>query len=135
MTTNAEFVAGLRELADWFEANPEIPAPCDPDIGHYSMETKEDAAKVLRALSPCDKTYSDEMLSIHRKFGAVTLKFAFWRKEVCVKKVVGKREVPEVKLPAEPAEPERIIPAHVEEITEWDCGPLLGKDENASQSA
>lgn len=123
MTTAAEYANGLRELADWIEAHPDIPLP-PTYFNNYSMDTKEDAAKCLKALKPCRKEYSGEMFSLSREFGVIKLKFTFYRNAVCTPKVVGTRIIeahtkPAVFIPAEH------IPERTEEIIEWDCHPVL----------
>ena len=47
---------GLRELADWIETHPDIPVP-DPNIVVYSLNSKEEAAALVRDLKPCRKEY------------------------------------------------------------------------------
>lgn len=126
MSEHTAYAAGLRELADWIEAHPDIALPAK-EIRVYSLNERDEAAAVLRALKPCRKEYSDNMFDIKRDFGAVTLDFVFYRDRVCKARVVGQKEIPEVREPAKTIEiPEKIIPAHTEDIIEWDCGePLL----------
>lgn len=118
-----KFIDGLRALADWFEAHPDIPTPRgEVAINLYSMDTKEEAATFARALGRCDKRYQDSILYISRRFGAIRLEALFMRDSVCTKRVVGTREIPEQVIPARS---EEIIPARTEEIVEWDCEPIL----------
>jgi hypothetical protein len=79
------------------------------------MDEREDAARVLAALKPCSKSYTDDLLKIHRDFGPITLEYVFFRDQVCTKRVVGTKVIPA-----------KLIPERIEEIVEWDCGePLL----------
>ena len=119
MTTAIEYANGLRELADWIEAHPELAAPYS-DITIYSLDTKEEAAAVLRALKPCKKRITDTLFCIERKVGPINYQFAFNRKSICKARIIGQKTIPEH------TEPERLIPArvvveHVEDIIEWDC--------------
>ena len=117
--SHKEYADGLRQIADWIEAHPDIEVP-ETELSGYGMHSKEDAAKVLMALKPCKKLYGDSLFSIVREFGPITLKFVFSRNQVCTPRVVGTKVVP--------ATPERIIeamPEHVVEIIEWDCEPIL----------
>ena len=123
-----EYVKGLRDLADWYEAHPEIELPYEPVHDNYAVNSKEDAASVIRALGRCDKEYSGNLLTISRQFGPIKAKFVFYREAVCRKVVVGTREVPEQVIPAQP---EEVIPAHVEEITKWECEPILATEKEA----
>ena len=127
---HAEYAAGLRELADWIEAHPTITLPSSI-ISCYAANNREEASEILAALKPCKKYYNGEFFNINRDFGPITLNFIFYREEVCVAKVVGKKIVPEIREPAKVIEiPERITPEHEVDIIEWDCSePLLGTTE------
>jgi hypothetical protein len=115
MNKATEFVNNLRAAADWIEAHPDIAAPDYCDMTCYSLDEREDAARVLAALKPCEKRYGEEMFFIERKFGPVKLRYAFYRDKVCTRRVVGTRVIPAQE-----------IPERIEEIVEWDCGePLL----------
>ena len=128
MTTHAEYAAGLRELASWIEQHPEIALP-EQDLKVYALNTKEEAAAVLRALKPCTKKYTDEFFHIKRNFGPITYDVVFYRKEVCVRRVVGVETVEARFIPAQ------TIPAQTVEKVEWDCGPLLDFDDEEPAAA
>lgn len=118
---NAEYVAGLRQLADWYEKNPQVELP-SWQFTVYAFDTKENAMLVLRACAPCDKEYDGDMFYIRKQFGKIGLNFMFLRQAVCVRRVVGTRDVPEVVIP------KKVVPAHVEQIVEWDCVPVLSAE-------
>lgn len=122
--TSAEYANGLRLLADWIESNPDITLPSN-EFSIWSYHSKEEAAKVMLALKPCDKLYNGDIFYIKRNFGAVTLRFVFSRSSVCTRKIVGTRVVPEKIEPAVEAKEEEIIPEHEENIYEWECEPIL----------
>lgn len=121
------YTAGLRALADFYDAHPEIATP-EPEHSVYSMNEKEEAAAVVRALGKCEKRYADNMFYISREFGPITLKFVFYRSAVCVRKVVAVEEVPEEVIP------ERVVPAHKREIVEWECEPILASSPVGAES-
>lgn len=130
--TNDEYVASLREMADWYEAHPGMPIP-EAEFNCFNVrmdeETDKDAAqRIVRVAAPCKKSYDDTLFSIRKTFGSLTLRYIFMRNEVCERVVIATEEVPERVIPAEP---ERVEPAHVKEIVEWRCEPLLA--ENAKQ--
>ncbi len=129
-TTHKEFADGLRAIADWYEKNPHIPIPRHPSINNYSVNTKGEAAAILRALGQCEKEYDENMFTLSHKFGPIVARFVFYRESVCVKKVVGTREIAETVLPARE---ETIIPAHKEEIFEWECLPILASEGESNQ--
>lgn len=121
--THKDYADGLRQIADWYEAHPEIALPTPATLGNYMLNTKEEAAQVSRALGTCEKTYTDTMFYISRQFDAVRLEFVFFRNAVCVPRVVGTEDVPE-----------RVIPAHTRDIVEWDCSPILGEADGAADA-
>ena len=58
-TERAAFIAGVRELADYLESNPEVPAPIysrvytfPPNIGWAEMCAEIDAAAALLGVMP-----------------------------------------------------------------------------------
>jgi hypothetical protein len=116
----ADYAASLRLLADWYEAHPTVELP-EHSLSVYSVHSKE-AARLLREAAPCTKRYQDTLFFIEKQFGTVKLSFVFYRNEVCTRRVVGVRTLPAVFVPAQP---EHTLPPVVEEIVEWDCGPIL----------
>lgn len=127
MYSAPEYAQSLRDLADWIEAHPEIELK-DESMTIYAKDTKEEAARVLTALAPCNKDYSDTLFTIKRSFGHISLRFVFLRSAVCTRRVVGKRVVPEQIIKGTPNE---VIREHEQDIIEWDCDPILEKKEIA----
>jgi hypothetical protein len=113
-----EYAAGLRLLADWLEAHPEIPLPTY-HINNYNLDTKEQAAELVRAFGSCKKKYSDDMFYVSKQFGVLNYEFSFYRSGVCTPRVVGVETIPAMFVEA------HTIPARTKEIVEWDCEPIL----------
>ena len=88
--------------------------------------TPEEVKAKLRQIGPFQKAIneSDGSFEALVKVGDYTLVYYTSRENVCVKKVVGTKEVPE-KVEPSYYTPEKVIPAHTEEIVEWDCGSVL----------
>lgn len=110
------FIDGLRNLADWFEAHPtvQLPIPSKLTISPPD-EGKAAVAVMARLLSPCAKEMDNNLLTLVKSFpGNIQLRVLYWRDKVCKRRVTGTQEVPA-----------QLIPAHTEEIVEWDCTPLL----------
>lgn len=122
------YTDGLRELADWYDAHPEIDIPGNHELNVSHLNSKDEARALIRALGACKKDYGSSLVTISRNFGSIAVKFLFYRESVCRKVVVGTRDVPEKVIPAAP---EQVIPAHVEEITEWKCEPILAPEPEA----
>jgi len=123
MITAAEYAAGLRELADWIEAHPEMPRP-GGTLTVYTLNSREEAAACLKALGTCQKEYTESNFYLSREFGPIKLTFMFYRSAVCQRRVVGQKQVGTQVIPAR-ITPEEIIPAHTEDIVEWDCEESL----------
>lgn len=114
--TGKEYALALRQIADWYEAHPD--APFSPNIYVGGVhESREQAADLARALGSCRKEHHETTFHLVRDFGGVELTFSFWRATVCDRVVVGTKEIPE-----------RIVPAHTEELVEWQCIPLFAED-------
>lgn len=107
-----QYTDSLRAIADWYDAHPEIELPVDY-IDVYNVNTKEEAATILKALSPCEKEYLSTMFYIKKSFGAITLRFCFYRNQVCERIVVGKKIIPAQRIEAQD------IPERVEDIVEF----------------
>jgi hypothetical protein len=134
MTAHEAYANGLREMADWIESHPEFALP-STDLYNYALYTKEEAKALLSALKPCSKDYSDDLFYIRRKFGPVTLSFAFYRKEICIRRKVGEKVVPKQEIPQQIV-PARVVEEHVEDVYEWDCTkPLLELPEEMEAAA
>jgi len=116
-----DFIQGLRDLADWYEASTEVRAPWYLGIRIY-LDDKEEARAVAKSSQGgIDKIYDDGNLSLRKEFGGVVRFSAVAdRKDVCTAKVVGTEEV-EVTDYSQPLPKKK----EVREIIEWECDPLL----------
>jgi hypothetical protein len=125
--TATEYARSLRLLADFWEQNPHLAGPYDPDVCYAQFEGKQQAAMITRLLGQAEKQYDDTLFKIVHKFGCIEARFLFTRELVCERKVVGTKVIPEHVIPARE---EIHIPERTEEIVEWDCGSLLASDMN-----
>jgi hypothetical protein len=130
--THAEFVQGLRELAQFYEDHLEVKLP--QYSSHFSVfaneylygskeEAKETVIAAAKAFGHSEKIYSQESFQLVKEFtGGIKLTVLTDRKVVCTPVVVGKKTIPGR---VEPAVAERYIPeATVDEI-EWKCESIL----------
>jgi len=113
-TTRAAYVNGLRQLADFVEAHPELPVPFAG--GHnVFVGTKAELATFARLPGVrWDKSVDPNYFYIRHTFdGGHSYDINVQREQVCRKVVTGTRLVP-----AEPA--------HEVDVFEWVCDePLL----------
>jgi len=117
-----DYARGLRAIAEWYEAHPDMPVPYANEINVYGVkETREEAARIALALASCRKEHDGNLFKLVRDFDGLQLRFVFMRGAVCTRRVIGQRLVP--------AQPERVI-----EVVEWDCEPslLAGVEEEAT---
>lgn len=118
--TGPEFAAGLRAIADWYDAHPEAPQPADISVQLFGEGARELAPDLVRALSPCEKEHDVVWVTLRRDFLGLSLAFHLWREAVCEKRVVGR--VTKKAL---------FVPEHEEDIVEWDCHPLLAPERSS----
>lgn len=117
------FIQGLRDLADFLEANPELPCPTYGTFNTYGPD-KETMALFAKLAAPVSKhvTPSGETFWLRRNFGPIELDMNCARETVCERVKTGTRTIP--------AQPETVLPAtqeKEEEIYEWRCSPILGE--------
>lgn len=99
----AEFVAGLREMADFYETSGfPVPSWMFPSIRECAF-TSEEAASGLRALGTFTKSKDDSGILCTRAFGPLTVSLRIMHDGIC-KKV--KRE--------------KLVT-----VEEWECPPSL----------
>jgi hypothetical protein len=126
--TNQEFAAGLRQLAQLLEDNPEMVQPWLEHI-QFMCRGKAAFAATVKAFGAGKKSESDANTSFASidftpdSFPLPVVVHGF--KAAICERVTGTRVVPRQVIPAKPAEPERIIEEHEEETVEYVCGPIL----------
>jgi hypothetical protein len=137
----ADYVKGLRALADILEASPEVPLPYTGSVSEIAinafLHSKDPRAAIVATVRAftgvawdketrdgkgSDDSYFDMLGSLH----GLRLRLTSYRDAVCERVVTGTREVTEtVKDPAKLAEvPEIEVTKTVEEV-EWRCAPIL----------
>lgn len=103
-----EFVRGLRELATFYEANPDLDVPVIRDIDVFTLSI-EKMRKFARRLGKAEKKQHVGYIILRRKFGNINLDVHLSQRRVCRRVKVGERE----------------IPARVEPIYEYECPDSL----------
>lgn len=125
MSTHADYAAGLRLMADFIEAHPEIPVPLDV-VASTFIHTEKDkqkkaAARIAKLLGYVNKGFYDASVYFTRQFSkGVGYQVWFDRDAVCERVVTGTKLIP--------AREERIVPAEAarsEDIVEWHCHSIL----------
>jgi hypothetical protein len=105
-----ETINGLRQLADYLQARPDVPMPYFGMVNAFGQASE--LSVVARAMGEFAKDHNGEFLALVKSFGPVSLHVNFSSSEVCERVVVGTEEVP-------------AKPAHTREIVEWKCPESL----------
>lgn len=138
MSTRAESIAALYELALLLEQNPKLPVPWEL-TGHShlnihlmsSPDPRGDLATIVKILpGPIEKrvwsaggaSYFDAVA----KIGVIELQVGAYRDQVCERVVTGTREVTKT-IPDPTVEVPVVEVTETVEDVEWICGPLLAK--------
>lgn len=123
--TNQEYAAALRQVADWFEAHPEVPAPLSEHRTGNSLlvlpEGKEGMAAFARAIGTVEKEVTDYCYILRGQVAGLAIRAVEMRDAVCERVVLGKETVTE-KVPVQFEE--RTVER---EIVEWRCSSLLAE--------
>jgi hypothetical protein len=122
-TPQEKAVAYFTALSTYYATHPDAPTP-------YLAQTEyiwiSGTPEEYKAIGAGEKKYSDDnfFFTVELIPGVITLNFSTNRENVCTKRVIGTRIVPEHILPGTPSQ---IIAEHTEEIIEWDCPESLLK--------
>lgn len=127
MSNREEFVAAMREVADFIESHPNVPVPEGySGIRLYaSVETVDELRAAFHLSGPWAKEYQGETAVYKKEFGPqpennwskgshITYQVSLPREQVCVKRVVGQEWVP-------PAPSYAQTTGYYRDVVEWDC--------------
>ena len=126
--THAEFIQGLRELAEFYEAHPELSLPDTRTMNLYyfaysvadRITARDKMITAARAFGKATKKYAGEYFFLRKEFsGGVCLEANVNRETVCEPVVVGYTDEPEKVIP------EQVVPARRVPRIEWACGKSL----------
>ena len=122
-TPQEKAVAYFTALSKYYATHPDAPVPHLPQTEYIWISGTPEEYKAIGA---GEKEYSDNnfFFTVELIPDVLTLKFATNRENVCTKRVVGTRIVPECILSVIPSQ---LITEHTEEIIEWDCPESLLK--------
>lgn len=135
----AEYIRGLREIADWLEAHPEVQLPYlkttqtgahedTLEIYLVGNDQKAQLATIARAMGKAEKVTIDSLqrFNLVRRFAGIAVVAVANREEVCEKRVLRTETVTEV-VP----DPEYMAAAplvereKVKEVVKWVCPPSI----------
>ena len=113
-----DFIEGLRQLADIYDRNPQLDVPSYLPTWWIFTFDAETFVRQIGAFGSGAKKYDGEDIQFIPNV-LLDLKIQCKREKICERRVVARRMVPEKRIP------ETVIPAHEEEVVEWDCRPVL----------
>ena len=122
-TPQEKAVTYFTALAKYYATHPAAPVP---HLAQTEYIWISGTPEEYKAVGAGEKEYSDNnfFFAVELIPDVLTLKFATNRENVCAKRVVGTRIVPEQILQGTPSQ---VIAEHTEEIIEWDCPESLLK--------
>lgn len=117
------WVEGLRQLADFVEAHPEMPLPMSgATLYLWGADAKTELAALVRILGNVEKEASESFFGVTRRFGPHALSVKASRENVCQRVVVGtKTETYQVP----PEGIEMVERTRSVELVEWICPPSI----------
>lgn len=141
----AGYTAGLRQIADWLDAHPEVPLPYIgahspgsplPSLSIFVQQpwddnqpsVREQMATIARAMGRANKAPGrvDGTFVVWRSFAGINVHASAHREEVCERVVVGSHEVTEeVPDPEALAAVPKVKRTKTVEQVKWVCSPLL----------
>lgn len=135
----AEYIAGLRQLADLLEAHDELPLPFDGNHGAMNFMFLNDddpraaMAAAVRALpvplaknDPAKGGAEEKYFNLSGHLHGLRIELSAFRAEVCERVVVDRREVTEeVPDPEAVAAAPKVKQTRTVETVEWRCHPVL----------
>jgi hypothetical protein len=114
MNKHAEFVSSLRELADWYEARPDLKVPNHTSIGTFVFG-QDEFREMTKIAGNVTKSHKYGFLEIGKTFGSIHWYLNIEQELVCERVEVGVKSYPAV--------PARTVPVY-----EWKCPKsFLGK--------
>lgn len=120
MAAVTDIANGLRGLADWLDANASVVPEYgigDPINFDVVCSTKDNLVAAARTGGRWEKVDEGSYFTLRRSFGPINLDFFITRDKVCRRVVVDTIE-----------HPEKVVPAHTEEVVDWVCDePILAK--------
>ena len=114
MTEKEKYIDHLREVADFYEtASDDLPRPLFNGIVYIQ---KEDIPTIITNCHKLIKSSSNGYVSLVKDLDFGKINFRIAQEEVCERKVVGQKWIPEYKQEA-----------HFQDQVEWECKPILSK--------
>lgn len=114
MNRNQKLIDGIRNLANFLEANPQLPR----NYGEVRLLTfPDDLAEAAKGMGFLEKKTAGAYFSLVKRFGQdVSFEFLKSREQVCERVVTGTKVIPAKEAYLVPAEPEKTV-----EVFEWKC--------------
>jgi len=113
---NRDYVKGLRDFADWLEANPDYPE-LNKVNGFTFVYNQDELRDCAKKLGQAEKGWGTELFTLTKAFGPVEFRTNIFRERLC-ERVVTKKVIPAHTVEAQEAYE---VPERTEETVEWQC--------------
>ncbi len=132
-TQRAEWITGLRDLADYLEGRPDLILTYGLEVAHVTYNPEDLAAKI-KLLGTSEKYATDNYLGATRQVGPHTVKVVAMKQSTCEQVPTGEVEVKTIVVDEDAEAPEgarqvatkTVTVWEVDEpITEWKCPDSL----------
>ena len=127
MDKRAEYVQGLRDVADFLEAHDTLPLP-GGEFTAYTFEQAETlpiVQEIAKQLGSFKKRELNGYLTLEKSFGPIALCFTHSQEDTCRRIVIGTRKVEKIIYPEGIKTETKTIE---EEIVEWKCPSLFNPE-------
>lgn len=130
--TASQYAAGLRDLADWLEANEDVIGSdlYEGELTAFPEDEKDTVRAWAKAMAPCEKQYPEmsPLFRLVKDFGPVKLRAVFDREAVCTRVVTTETVTKTIPDPAFTPDVPMIEVTEAVQHVEWICDPVLAEE-------
>jgi hypothetical protein len=130
LKNRAEFISGIRSLADWMEQHPSMPTPSSMGVANIYAGSRARLLELRHACGLKDKaTFHDEYVGFRKTFSEnVRLEVFCTKDKTCKRVQVGEKVIPATPEMLVPGKPERVEPVY-----EWKCPESILMDDDTGE--
>jgi hypothetical protein len=127
---HAAYVSGLRQLADFLEAHPDLGVPVETRFNVFPSppddEIRAHAARTCHILGKVKKEEYNDSIQLVGDVAGFTFLAWYNREQICERVEIGRKIVPATPR-IEKTIIEEAVAEHEEVVYGWKCQPILGR--------